>query len=168
MKRTLSSALATAALLVFASSASAQTTLATQNVIAQVTVGNQARLTVAGGPVTFADSDPDTVPVVAAGAPVTVTARARVAPATQLNVTVSAGAGFFDLATSTIPVTALEWTVGGAASFVGGVMDTTEQSVAQWNGPASQNGTQNYTLNNSWNYAPGVHSVTLTYTLSTP
>lgn len=167
MKKTLSGALAAAALFVFASSASAQTTLATQNVLAQVTVGNQARLTVGGGPITFADSDPDTVPQIAAGAPVTVQARARVAPGTQLNVTVSAAAAFFD-ATNTIPVTAMEWTASGDASFVGGAMATTEQNVSQWVGPAQQNGTQNYTLNNSWDYAPGTHQVQLTYTLSTP
>ena len=52
--------------------------------------------------------------------------------------------------------------------FVGGTMDVTDQPLATWNGPASQNGTQNYTLANSWSYVPGTFSVTLTYTLSTP
>lgn len=167
MKRTLSGAFSAAALFVFASTASAQTTLATQNVIAQVTVGNQARLTVGGGPITFADADPDTVNPIPAGAPVTVFARARVAPGAQLNVTVSAASAFFDT-TNTIPVTAMEWTASGDASFVGGQMNTAEQTVAQWNGPGAQNGTQNYTLVNSWDYAPGTHQVQLTYTLSTP
>lgn len=170
MKRTVSGALAAAAVVVFATSASAQTTLTTQNVLAQITVGNQARLTLAGGPIVFPDSDPDTVNPIPAAAPVSVTARARVAPVQQLNVTVTALAPFFDAATSTIPVTGLAWSVGGAASFQAGAMAAalTETTVAQWTGPASQAGTQSYTLANSWNYAPGTFQVTLRYTLSTP
>ena len=168
MKRTITSGLAAAAVVVFATAADAQTTMLQQNILARVTVGNQARLTVAGGPVDFADSDPDTVNPIPAGAPVSVTARARVAPVQQLDVTVSASAAFFDPGTNTIPVTGMQWTVGGAASFVPGTMATTEQSVASWTGPASQAGTQNYTLANSWLYAPGTWQVTLRYTLSTP
>jgi hypothetical protein len=168
MKKTVSGALAAAAVVVFAASADAQTTLATQNVNATVTVGNQARITVTGGPVLFADSDPDLVNPIPAGAPVSVTARARVAPTQQLNVTVSANNAFFDAGTDTIPVTGLLWTVGGAPSFLAGAMATTETNVAQWTGPANQAGTQAYTLANSWSYAPGTWTVILRYTLSTP
>ena len=168
MKRTIAGGLAAAAVVVFATAAEAQTNLLQTNILARVTVGAQARLTVAGGPVDFADSDPDTVNPIPAGAPVTVTARARVSPVQQLDVTVSALAAFFDPGTNTIPVTGLAWSVGGAPSFVAGTMDTTEQSVASWTGPASQSGTQNYTLANSWLYAPGTWQVTLRYTLSTP
>jgi hypothetical protein len=168
MKRTITGGLAAAAVVVFATAADAQTTLLQQNILARVTVGNQARLTVAGGPVDFADSDPDTVNPIPAGAPVSVTARARVFPGTQLDVTVSASAAFFDPGSDTIPVTGLLWTAAGSPSFVNGAMDTTEQSVASWTGPANQAGTQSYTLANSWNYAPGVWQVTLRYTLSTP
>jgi hypothetical protein len=168
MKRTLSGVFAAAAVVVFATSADAQTTLLQQNVLTRVTVGAQARLTVAGGPVDFADSDPDTVNPIPAGAPVTVTARARVSPVQQLDVTVSASAAFFDPGTNTIPVTGLLWTAGGAASFQNGAMATTEQALASWTGPAAQVGTQNYTLANSWLYAPGTWQVTLRYTLSTP
>jgi hypothetical protein len=169
MKRTITGGLAAAAVVVFATAADAQTTLLQQNVLARVTVGNQARLTVAGGPVDFADSDPDTVDPIPAGAPVSVSARARMLPGTLLNVTVSASAAFFDPGTDTIPVTGLLWTAAGAPSFAAsGAMDTTEQSVASWTGPANQAGTQNYTLANSWDYAPGLWQVTLRYTLSTP
>ena len=168
MKKTVSGALAAAAVVVFAASADAQTTLATQNVNATVTVGNQARLTVTGGPVTFADSDPDTVNPIPAGAPVSVTARARVAPTQQLDVTVSAATAFFDPGTDTIPVTGLLWTAGGAPSFANGAMATTETSLATWTGPGNQAGTQSYTLANAWTYAPGTWTVVLRYTLSTP
>ena len=167
MKRTLCIGATAAAVLLAASVASAQTTLTTANLTATVIVGNQAKLTVGGGPITFADSDPDTVLNIPASGPVAVSARARVLPATQLNVTVRADAGYFDPGTDSIPVTGLTWTVGGAP-FVGGTMDVTDQPLATWNGPASQNGTQNYTLANSWSYVPGTFSVTLTYTLSTP
>jgi hypothetical protein len=45
---------------------------------------------------------------------------------------------------------------------------TVAQTVASWTGPANQNGTQTYSLPNLWSYAPGVHTVILTYTLATP
>ena len=167
MKRTITGGLATAAVVVFATAADAQTNLVQQSILARVTVGNQARLTVAGGPVLFADSDPDTVNPIPAGGPVTVTARARVSPTQQLDVTVSSNVAFFDPGTNTIPVTGLLWTVG-AAPFLPGTMNTSEQPLATWTGPANQSGTQNYTLANSWLYAPGTWQVTLRYTLSTP
>jgi hypothetical protein len=164
MKKAVWSAVTVAAFLTCASPASAQ--LATQNVNATVTVGTLARLTVTGGPVTFADSDPDVVLNIVA-APVTVSARARVAPTTSLTVTVVADDTHFDPATDTIPVGNLSWTVSGAP-WVNGTMSTTAQTLANWTGPANQSTSQTYSLVNSWLYAPGTHTVVLTYTLATP
>jgi hypothetical protein len=45
---------------------------------------------------------------------------------------------------------------------------TTPQTVASWTGPNSQSGTQTYSLPNLWSYAPGTHTVILTYTLANP
>ena len=167
MKKAVWSAAAAAAILMFATSASAQTTLATASLTATATVGNQARLTLGGGPVNFADNDPDLVTSITAAA-VTIQARARVAPTTVVNLTVLAGATHFDPATSTIPVGNLSWSVSGAPFTAGTVSSSTQQSLGQWTGPATHNGSQTYALQNLWSYAPGTYSLTLTYTLSTP
>jgi hypothetical protein len=150
----------------FSASADAQTTLATQNVTATVTVNNLARLTV-GGPVTFADADPDSNPTVTA-APIGISARARVAPTTVVNLTVIAGASHFDAPGTTIPVTGLTWAATGTDFLSGTMSSAAAQSVGSWTGPANKTSSQTYTLENLWSYAPGTHSVTLTYTLSTP
>jgi hypothetical protein len=164
MKKAVWSAAAAAAFLACASTAHAQ--LATASIQATVVVGNQARLTV-GGDISFPDSDPDSVTSIPASAPVSISARARVAPTQGLVVTVEASDTHFDPVTTTIPVSALTWTVGGAP-FIAGTMSDTPVNLASWSGPSNQSGTQNYVLANSWAYAPGSYAVTLTYTLATP
>jgi hypothetical protein len=164
MKKAVWSAAAAAAFLACASTAHAQ--LATTSIQATVVVGNQARLTVTGD-ITFPDSDPDSVGTIPASAAVTVQARARVAPTQGLVVTVEADDTHIDEVTDTIPVSNLTWTAAGA-NFIDGTMSDSPVNVASWTGPSNQNGTQNYSLVNSWNYAPGTHTVVLTYTLATP
>jgi hypothetical protein len=166
MKKAVWSAAAAAAILIFSTSAYAQTTLASQNVTATVTVSNLARLTV-GGPVTFPDTDPDVSATITA-APIAITAKARVAAAAVINLTVQAGASHFDSPGTTIPVTGLTWTTSGAPFINGTMSSAAAQTVGSWTGPSNQTGTQTYTLANLWSYAPGTHSVTLAYTLSTP
>jgi hypothetical protein len=167
MKKAVWSAAAAAAILMCSTSAFAQTTLQTANLTATATVGNQARLTLGGGPVDFPDTDPDLLATITA-ADVTVAARARVAPATVVNLTVLAGATHFDPVSQTIPVGNLSWTVSGAPFVPGTMSSATQQGLASWTGPASHNGSQTYTLQNLWSYAPGSYSLTLTYTLATP
>jgi hypothetical protein len=166
MKKAVWSAAAAAAFLACASTAHAQ--LATASIQATVNVGNQARLTVIGT-VAFPDSDPDTVTSIASTGTVNVSARARVAPSQGLIVTVQAQDAFFDMGTNTIPATAMSWTATGTSFLLtGSVTSASATNVASWNGPASQTGVQTYNLANSWNYAPGIHDLTLTYTLATP
>jgi len=163
MKKAVWSALAAAALVAIATPANAQ--LATHQINATVNINNLARLDVSGD-VNFPDTDPDLVPIMTAAA-VTVSARARVAPSQDLIVTVEAANDFFDPATMTIPVNTLNWTVG-AAPFVDGTMSTSPVTLANWTGPSNQSTSQTYSLPNLWSYAPGVHTVVLTYTLATP
>jgi len=165
MKTAFWSALTVVAVLLTASPASAQPV--SQNINATVTINNLARLDVSGD-VVFPDTDPDLFATMSAPA-ITVTARARVAPSVDLSVTVVADDDFFDPLTSTIPVAGLSWTATGTAFVAGGAMSSsTPQTVASWTGPANQSGTQTYSLPNLWSYAPGTHSVQLTYTLATP
>jgi hypothetical protein len=163
MKKALWSAAAAVAFLASASTASAQ--LATQQINATININSLARLTVSGD-VLFADADPDVVATLTAPA-ITVTARARVQPTENLVVTVVAGNAYFDT-TSTIPVSGLTWTATGAVFANGTMSSTTPQTVASWTGPNSQSGTQTYSLPNLWSYAPGTHTVILTYTLANP
>jgi hypothetical protein len=166
MKKAVWSAAAAAAILMFATSAYAQTTVATATLTATATVGNQARLTLTGV-VDFPDTDPDTLALITA-APVTVQARARVAPTTLVSLTVQAGATHFDPATSTIPVGNLSWTVSGAPFVAGTANNAVAQALGSWSGPANHTGSQTYRLQNLWSYAPGSYSLVLNYTLSTP
>lgn len=164
MKKAAWSAVTAVALLACASTASAQTTIATQPIDAIVNVGNQARLIVTG-PVTFADQDPDLVATLVA-APISVTARARVQPTDDLTVTVVAEDAHFDPTTLTIPVGGMTWTATGTG-FVGGTMSAaTPQTVGAFVGPSNNSGTQTFSLPNLWSYAPGTHTVVLTYTLT--
>jgi hypothetical protein len=166
MKKAVWSA-AAALILMCSTSAQAQTTLATQDVTATVTVTNLARLTV-GGPLSFPDTDPDSSASITVPA-INVSAKARVAAAANILLTVISDKAHFDApGSATIPVTGLTWTATGSA-FINGTMSSAgAQMVASWTGPGNQAGTQTYTLANLWSYAPGAHSVTLTYTLSTP
>ena len=166
MKKAVWSAAAAAAILMCSTSAQAQTTLATQNVTATVTVTNLARLTV-GGPLSFPDTDPDSATSITVPA-INVSAKARVAASANILLTVISDKSHFDAPGTTIPVSGLTWTATGSAFINGTMTSAGAQTVASWTGPANQTGTQTYTLANLWSYAPGTHSVTLTYTLSTP
>ena len=166
MKKAVWSA-AAAAILMCSTVAQAQTPIATQQIQATATVGNQAKLTLTGS-ISFADADPDTTAVIPNSGSLTVEAKARLSPSTNVTLTVQAGATHFDT-TSTIPVGALKWTTSGGVFNPSGTMSSlAAQSVGAWTGPAQNSTTQVYTLDNSWAYAPGTHQVTLTYTLSTP
>jgi hypothetical protein len=69
--------------------------------------------------------------------------------------------------TQSIPIGNLSWTVTGSG-FAAGTAATTDVSVGSWTGPGTRNGTQTYELVNSWAYATGSYTVTLTYTLTAP
>jgi hypothetical protein len=164
MKKAVWSAVTAVAFLACAGTASAQ--LATQNINATVNINNLARLDVSGD-VNFPDTDPDLFATMSAPA-ITVGARARISPSQDLIVTVQAAADYFDVGTSTIPVTGLTWTATGSAFSNGSMLAASPVTLAAWTGPANQSGTQTYTLPNLWSYAPGTHTVVLTYTLTTP
>jgi hypothetical protein len=158
--------LAAAAVMMAGPSASAQTTLATQNLSVSANLGSRASLTLGSATLTFPDADPATVSTLTAPL-LTVGARARVAPGTAVSLTVLAGGDF--VGPSTIPASDISWTAAGDASFVGGILNTTTaQSLAAFTGPGAHNGTQTYSMPNDWAYAPGAYAMTVTYTLSIP
>jgi hypothetical protein len=152
--------------LIGATEAAAQTP-ANGTVTATVTVNGRARLDLSTNAIAFADADPTATPSIQADVPVDIQAQVRTAPTTVVSLTVSAP-DFTAAGGATIGVGALTWTIAGPAGFTGGTAANTAVSVGSWTGSGARNGSQTYFLANSWDWAPGTYTTTLTYTLSTP
>lgn len=150
----------------FSTNVFAQTT-ATANVTATAAVAAKARLEITGA-VAFADADPETVATIDASSALDVTVRARTGPAETVTLTVIAGDDLKTAASDVIAINNLTWTVTGAGFAGGTASKAAAQSVGSWTGSGTRSGTQSYKLTNSWAYATGNYSVTLTYTLSAP
>jgi hypothetical protein len=165
MKAVWNGVVAAAVLLVPFSTAVHAQIQATANVTATATVAAKARLDVTGA-VAFADADPETTTVIDAS-PINVTVRARTSPSETVTLTVIADGDLVNLDSQIIPIANLSWTAGGTG-FVPGTASTAAVSVGSWSGPGTRTGTQTYRLVNSWAYATGTYSVTLTYTLTAP
>jgi len=147
-------------------SAHAQVT-ATGSVDVTANVGAAARLTLSAGAISFANSNPDTVPSIPASAVINVSARARTAAAGNVTLTVLADQPLTS-GSDTIPDAAVTWTATGAGYAAGTMSSTVAQTLGSFTGPSNNNGTQSYALANSWTYVPGTYTMTVTYTLSAP
>jgi hypothetical protein len=166
MRKAVWSAIATVgAVVLFSTSAYAQTT-ATGSVTVTVNVNARARLTLGAAAITFADADPDTQPTMNA-TPLSVSVGARTAPTGNVTLTVVA-TGDLASGTDTIGIGNLTWSATGTGFVAGTSNSTTAQSVGAWTGPGNRNGTQTYSLPNSWAYATGTYTTTLNYTLTVP
>ena len=138
------------------------------NVTVAVTVNARAKLSLGTTAISFVDADPDTTPVINATA-MSVDVKARTSATGVVALTVQSG-GNLTPATSGAPsiaISNLKWTATGT-SFVSGTSSTSAVSVGSWTGSGNRTGTQTYTLDNSWTYATGSYSATLTYTLVAP
>ena len=151
--------------LIGAADAAAQNT-ANASVTATVTVAGRARLDVSAAAISFADADPTTVPSIQADVTLDIQAQVRTTPGSAVSLTV-AGPDFTAAGGATIAIGALSWTTTGAG-YAGGTAANTAVSVGAWTGPGARNGTQTYFLANSWAYAPGTYTTTLSYTLTAP
>lgn len=163
MKTTFLSLAAVAAMLVFvAAPSSAQQTA---NLAVSATVSARATLTVSAAAVSFADADPDTTPTIT-GAPVlTVTAKSRTSAGNAVTLTVQAGTNLLSGADS-IAASNVDWTA--TADLSAGTLSTAAVTIGSWTNSGSRSGTMTYRLTNSWTYATGNYSTTVTYTLSAP
>ena len=153
-----------AALLAFFSTTAWAQATATANVTATVNVAAKARLEITGA-VAFADADPETTPIISAAA-LDITVKARTSPSETVTLTVVAD-GDFQGTAGTIGISNLSWLVSGTG-FATGTAALTDVTVGSWGGPGTRNGTQTYRLANSWAYAVGSYTATLTYTLTVP
>ena len=160
--------LVAAGVLLISSSAYAQssgTVNVTANVAARAKLQlNNSTAAVQTHSITFNDADPDTTATLTA-APFNVDVKARVPGGGAVTLTVAAG-GNLTSGTDTIAINNLSWT--GSGAMAGGTANTVAQTVGNWTGSGHRQGTQTYELANSWAYATGSYSATLTYTLTTP
>ena len=155
---------AAAAVLFFSTAAHAQAT-ASANVTATANIAAKARLEISGS-VAFADADPETQPTINSAA-LNLTVKARTSSTGNVTVTVVAGDDL-KAGTQAIGISNLTWTSTGSG-YIGGTSNkTTAQSLGSWTGSGTYAGSQTYSLVNSWAYATGNYSVTLTYTLTAP
>jgi hypothetical protein len=135
---------------------------------ATATVNAVAKLTLSATTLTFPDADPDSMPSIpAAGGAITITAKARTTIGSTVTLVVKA-ADDLRSGLDTILATSIGWTASGTGFVPGTLSKTAAQTVASWTSSGSWTGTQSYTLQNSWNYATGTYSTTLTYTLTAP
>lgn len=131
------------------------------------TVSPRATLILSTNTISFPDADPDSTPSIQASQnPVSVTARVRTGSNSTATLQVQA-AGDLTSGSNTISVSAITWTSTGAG-FVGGTMNTAPQAVGSWNGPGERIGSLSFALANSWLYATGTYSTSITYTLTAP
>jgi hypothetical protein len=127
------------------------------------TVSARATLTLGVAAINFPDADPDSGPILATENPVSVTAKIRTSAAGNVTLTCIAGG---DL--GPIPISNVTWTAAGNG-FVGGTMSSTVgQSAGSWVGSGNRSSTFSYSLANSWDYAVGSYSQSVTYTLTAP
>jgi hypothetical protein len=135
---------------------------------ATATVNATAKLTLSSTSLAFPDADPDTTPAIpASGGAITITAKARTTIGSTVTLVVQA-ANDLKSGLDTILATQLTWTATGTGFVAGTMSKTAAQPVASWTSSGAWIGTQSYTLLNSWTYATGTYSTTLTYTLTAP
>ena len=161
---------AVAFVLAMAWSAYAIQTQRTLTINAAVTA--QAALYIGTAAINFPAANPDVVgSIPATENPVSVSARAQTGVLETVTLTCKAdGANLFDSADGdVIAITNVTWTVASGPEFSAGTMtDAAEVAVASWTGPARKDGSLNFFLANSWDYATGSYTQTVVYTLTAP
>ena len=172
MKKAVWSGIITAVgMLAMSTSVYAQGQTASGTVNVNATVSAKAKLTINGGAtasINFADADPDILATVPAN-PLSIAVKARTTANGAVTLTVRASQDLTSAASDTIDIGALKWTSTGA-NFAGSGTSSmaAEVNVMSVTGSGNHTGVQNYTLDNSWAYATGTYTTTLTYTLTAP
>ncbi len=141
---------------------------ATAMVTIQASAPSAAVLTLGATTITFPDASPDTVPSIHANEnPVSVEAYAQTNGQKSVTLTVLAH-GDLVAGSNTIPISNVTWTATGTGYQAGTMNKTTGQPAGSWAGSGDRFGTFSFLLKNSWSYATGNYSQTVTYTLTAP
>ena len=141
---------------------------ATANLTINATVAATAKLTLSTNTINFPDADPDLISSIpSTPASVSVTAKAKTGSTSTSTLTVLA-ADDLKSGSDTIAISNVTWTASGTG-FVNGTMNkTTAQTAGSWAGSGNRSGAFSYFLANSWDYATGSYSASVTYTLTAP
>ena len=132
-----------------------------------------ATLTINAASITFPSADPGVVTKVPANEnPVTVTAGIQIEDGKTATLTALA-AGDLVSDGKTIAINAVSWTVTGTGDnnggLIAGTMSKTNQVPAgSWTQSGTYTGAFSFFLANSWSYATGTYSQTVTYTVTAP
>lgn len=137
----------------------------TANVSVTAAVNARAILTVSAPAVDFADADPDSSPTITGSPVLTVTAKSRTSAGNAVTLTLKAASDLTS-GTDTIPVSNVSWTASG--DLDAGTLSTTDVTVGSWTNSGQRSGTMTFSLVNSWSYATGNYTTTVTFTLSAP
>jgi hypothetical protein len=163
-----SGVLAAFGVLMVTTSAFAQAATASGTVTVNANINPKAKLTLGAAAISFPDLDPDAAPSLAATAALTIDVKARTAANATVSLTVQSGDDLKS-GTDTIGIDKLTWTGSGTGFAGAGTSNkTTAQTVVSFQNSGTTTGTQSYALANSWTYATGSYSATLTYTLTAP
>ena len=142
---------------------------ATGTLNATATVSSTAKLSIGSNTMTFPDSDPDSVPTISAteGA-ISVTAKAKSGSSSSVTLEVKSSGDLIS-GSDSIAISNLKLS-GAGTGFVAGpiTISNSNQTAASWTGSGNRNGTQSFSLVNSWLYATGTYTATITYTLTAP
>jgi hypothetical protein len=149
-----------------AAPAAAFNTNAEVNIIAPL--ASSALLSITPSSINFPNADPDTVPSIPAYEnPVTVTANAQTSGNKTVTLSVIANGDLIS-GSNPIPIGNVTWTANGSGFLAGTMSKTTPQTAGSWQRSGNRTGTFSYFLKNSWSYATGNYTQTVTYTLTAP
>ncbi len=153
-------------LMAFETQAAAFSTSAVVNINAPL--ASSAQLTISPSSINFPNADPDTVPSIPATEnPVSVTANAQTSGNKTVTLTVIA-VGDLVSGSNAIAISNVRWIATGSGFLAGTMSKTTPQTAGSWQRSGDRSGTFSFFLNNSWSYATGNYSQTVTYTLTAP
>jgi hypothetical protein len=135
-----------------------------QTVTINAVVADRLTLIFSHTAINFPDADPDTVTSIPnTEGPVTVDARARAAGGHTVRLSVDAPTNLFN-GSESIGINNVSWTATG--DFVAGTMGAGPVTVGSWTNSGNRTGTLSFLLANSWTYATGIYTTTVTYTLA--
>jgi hypothetical protein len=132
-----------------------------------------ATLTIDTTSISFPSANPDLVPSVPATQnPVTVTANVQIEDGKTAALTVLPG-GDLVSGSDTIAINTVSWTATGSGDNNGGLVPgilakNTPVPAGSWTQSGTYTGAFSFFMANSWSYATGTYSQTMTYTVTAP
>jgi hypothetical protein len=132
-----------------------------------------ATLTLNTTSINFPSANPGSVSSVSASQNLGVTANIQIEDSSTVTLTVLAGGDLVSGSGGTIPISAVSWTATGGGDNNGGLLPgtmskNTQVPAGSWTASGTYSGAFAFYLANSWSYATGTYSQTVTYTITAP